>query len=121
MTFKRLAESVAFVFVGAATHSLLIQVEELEANQVRHWNTKTIVEIGKAAAVQQEITSLLMGWPDPPDDFTDDMDVDSKPDATLKDDAIEIYHSVLGLRRITEAQRDRVVIQIGERRETVNL
>ena len=121
MTLKRYVEFIAFVVVGMALQSLFSTVQQLEETQIREWNTKTIDELGKAAAVQQEITSLLMGWPDPPDDFTVDMDVDSKPDATLRDDAIEIYRSVKGLRQITETQRDRVVIQTGERREKINL
>ena len=86
---------------------------------LRDWNTKIIGVIGESSLVLHENTNLLMGWKNEVYDTDPSLDVDTKPDASLEDDAAEIYTALSAFKTWLLVQRDRILINNGRLDEVV--
>ncbi len=108
---KRIVECAVFFCIGVGLHHLLITVQDVEADKIRTWNSRTIAALGDTAAVLTQNTNLLMGWSDPsePEGLADG-EYDTKPGSSLVDDAAEICRSVQQMTTHLLIQRDRIII-----------
>jgi len=110
MTSKRIIEWLIALSVGVYLHDLVAEVEYANTAKLRSINTDIIVELGAVAQEMQTNTNLLMGYHDPPEVGDPESLIDSKPDATLLDDAREIHQSVKNLKAGLTVQQDRLQI-----------
>lgn len=110
MIKTRLVEWLIALAIGAYLHAFIAAIEYANTAKLRGLNTDIIVALGEAAHEMQINTNLLMGYADPPEVDDPESLIDSKPNATLLDDAREIHQSVKNLKEGLQGQQNRLRI-----------